>query len=86
MFQRHAATRFTHPLLSGTQDTRSYFQTPGTPALLHVLFMSGIDISAACLSGDVTGLKISRFAQVHSSTNVMDYSIIQQGANRAQIT
>ena len=69
MFQRHAATRFTYPLLSRTQDTRSYFQTPRAPALVHVLFMSGLDISAVCLSGEVTRLKISRFAQVHSSTN-----------------
>lgn len=50
-------TRLQEPLLSGTQDTRSYFQTPRAPALVHVLFMSGLDISAVCPSGEVTGWK-----------------------------
>lgn len=49
-------TRLQESLLSGT-DTRSCFQTPRVPALVNVLFMSGLDISAVCPSGEVTGWK-----------------------------
>jgi len=44
MFQPHATTRITDPLLSVTQDTRPFFQTPRACTLVPVLLMSGLDI------------------------------------------